>query len=108
MFVEIVPCLRTHSFAPSELSHFPLATQGLRRGLYSVAASRLGSWELRGLRSLCAVDAALKGRCSTLLLLPGQAHRRVALLEGDGKGFRTATDEFGRKGLRKVYGLVGG
>src|ERR1700680_3216569 len=29
------------SFAPSGLAHFPRSSHGLRRGLYSVAASRL-------------------------------------------------------------------
>ena len=32
---------RNYSFAPSELVPSPLFTQGLRRGLYSAAASRL-------------------------------------------------------------------
>ena len=33
---------RNCSFAPSELADLPLSTHGLRRGLHSIAASRLG------------------------------------------------------------------
>src|SRR5579862_2339185 len=34
-------CIVAISFAPSGLIHFPACTHGLRRGLYSCAASRL-------------------------------------------------------------------
>jgi hypothetical protein len=36
---------RSFSFAPPRLVHFPLKTHGLRRGLYSLAASGLKGWD---------------------------------------------------------------
>src|SRR5580698_7086865 len=39
--------MRRRSFAPPGLDFFPFITHGLRRGLYSCAASRLTLWPLR-------------------------------------------------------------